>query len=408
MKTRRNLGLSCKALLRHRVRTALTISGTGIGVAAVLVMITIGEGAERELLAQVEAMGGNLLVVTAGRSDPLVGRSTSAGLVNTLKPSDAEAIARSCPAVERTAASIDRNLSIKYGILTARTSVRATTPEYEQIRDFRTVRGRYFTAEESRSSQRLTVIGSRVVETLFEGVDPIGQTIRVGRVPFEVIGILESKGASANAGSDEDNMMLIPLKTGLRRVFNVDYVTLVYVQVRDEADMDVAATQVSSVLRDRHQLDASGAPDDFRIDNQMLVLDAEREAAAAFQRLITALAAVALVVGGVGILSIMLLSIRERRNEIGLRIAVGAKRRDVRTQFIVEALILGTAGGATGLVVGLLAAISIGRATEWQTAISGEAIALALGAALAVSFVFGVFPAQSAAAQDPIESLRAE
>ena len=407
MKVRRNLRLSGRALLRHGVRTGLAISGTSIGVAAVVVMVAIGEGAERELLARVEAMGGKLLLVSAGRSPALVGRSTSGGLVTTLTPADADAIGRTADAVERTAASIDANLPVKYGSLTMRTSIRATTPDYELIRGFRALRGRYFTHDEDRDGLRLAVIGARVAATLFDGIEPLGETVRVGSVPFEVIGVLESKGSSANAASDEDNQILIPLRTGLRRVFNADYVMLVYTRVREDAEMGAAADQVAAVLRRRHRPDRAGA-DDFRIDDQFLVLEAERAAAASFQRLITALASVALLVGGVGILSTMLLSIRERRSEVGLRIAVGAKRRDVRTQFVVEALILGAAGGVTGLAAGLGAALAVGRATRWQTAVSGEAVAIAVGAALTVSLVFGVFPAHRAAALDPIRSLRAE
>ncbi len=408
MKIRRNFGFSRKALLRHRVRTALAISGTGVGVAAMLVMVAVGEGAERELMARIDAMGRNLLVVTARPAQPLVGRSTTGGLANTLTPADARAILDQIARIERAAPSMDDNLQVKYGTLATRTTVRATTPEFESIRNFRTIRGRYFTEEEDRARLRVAVLGSRVVETLFASIDPVGETVRIGRVPFEVIGVLESKGASLNSGSDEDNQILIPLRTGLRRVFNVDYLNLVYLQVREGEEMDAAAAEISSLLRRRHRLEVAAKPDDFRVRNQLVILEAERETAASFQRLITALASIALLVGGVGILSIMLLSIRERRNEIGLRVAVGAKRRDVRMQFLVEALILGGGGGLVGLAFGLAAAASIGWATEWRTVVSVPAVALAMGAALSISLVFGVYPAQRASALNPIESLRAE
>ena len=396
-----------KALTRHRLRTGLAISGTGLGVAALLVMVAVGEGAEQEIAAEIEALGGNLLLVLPERVDPLVGRSSRGSLAETLQPEDAEAIA-ALPSVAYAAASREAPLQVKYGILSISTSVRATTSEYQAIRDFQTVRGRYFTDQEAAEGRRVTVIGSRVAEQLFDGVDPIGRHIRVERVPFEVVGVLESKGATANAGSDEDDQILIPLRTGLRRVFNVDYVTLVYVEVPEEGSMDAAERDIASLLRDRHGLDRLARQDDFRIENQLLVLRAEREASASFRRLITALASASLAVGGVGILSIMLLSIRERRNEVGLRIAVGAKRRDVRTQFVVEALILGIAGGLVGLVLGVGMAAIVQNATEWAAVVSTPAIVLAAGSALAVALVFGVLPAQRAAALDPIESLRAE
>ncbi len=408
MRVRRNFALSRRALLRHRVRTALAVSGTAVGVAAVLIMVSLGEGAEREVLDQIEAMGRNVLVVAAGPAESLVGRSTRRGPVTTLKLSDADAITEECPAVALAAPVQDRPTRVRYGTLTHATNILGTTPDFGEIRNFRTSRGRHFTLEENRAGVRVALLGSHVAAVLFGGVDPIGETIRIGRVPFEVIGVLESKGMGVEGGSNEDDQIVIPIRTALRRVFNLDYLSMIWVQVRDGRDMDRAQAQITDLLRRRHRLDRRERPDDFRIQNQRLVLAAEMETAASFRRLITALASVALIVGGIGILSIMMLSIRERRGEIGLRVAVGAKRRDVRTQFLVEAVLLGVGGGLIGLFLGSLATASIEWGTEWRTVVSPPAVALALGAAFTVSVLFGVYPAQRAASLDPIEALRAE
>ena len=407
MRLGRNLSISSKALVRHPVRTGLAVSGTGVGVAAVLVMVAIGEGARAELVDRVNALGGNLLLVAATQIEPAVGRPGGPALAQTLVPSDATAIVREVPDVEAAAPSIDAPREVTYGRLSLSTSVRAVSPDYERVRNFRTARGRYFTRAEAMDRARVTVLGDRVARTLFGGSDPVGELVRVGRIPFEVIGVLEPRGASAEGGRDEDDQILIPLETGLRRVFNADYVTLLYVKVRDDAPLDRAEARISSLLRERHEVARRAGGDDFRVENQRLVVEASRRTSDTFRRVITGLAAVALVVGGVGTMSVMSLSIRERRSEIGLRVAIGAKRREVRSQFVSEALMLGGAGGLGGLLVGSAVAGAVGRLTAWRTEVSGPAIAIAIVAALAVSLVFGVGPARRAAALDPVDSLRA-
>ena len=233
MRLGRNLLLSAKALLRHRIRTALALSGTAVGVGAVLVMTSIGEGAEAEVIWEIEALGRNLLVVSAGDAPRVPWRRRTQPKVTTLTLDDADAILGQATEVGRVAPAQDRGRRVKYGTISTMTKVLGTTPDYEEVRNFRTVRGSYFTEEENRNSARVAVLGSRVRELLFPDEDPLGKTIRIGRIPFQVIGVLESKGATVDGLSEEDNQVVIPLQTALRRVFNLDFIKMIYVQVRD-------------------------------------------------------------------------------------------------------------------------------------------------------------------------------
>ncbi len=408
MRLARNVRLSQRALLRHWVRTVLALSGTAVGVGAVLVMISVGEGAQREVLAQIDALGRNMLVVNAGDAPRPEVRPRSASKVTTLRLSDVPALLRGSPSIDLAAPAQDGGRRVKFGTVNTFTTVRATTPEWATIRGFDLTAGRFFTADETRLNARVGVIGSQVKEVLFPGSDPLGQIIRVGRVPIEVVGVLESKGATVDGLSAEDNQVVVPIGTGLRRIFNVDHLKMVYTRVAEGREVEAAEAEMRAVLRDRHGLEHLGREDDFAIQNQALVLEAEMETVGSFRRLITGLGAVALVVGGVGILAIMLLSVKERTNEVGLRVAVGARRRDIRTQFLVESLLLGGLGGAFGVVAGVLVAWVVAHTTEWSTAVTAPALFIALGSALVIGVVFGVVPAQKAAGMDPIEALRAE
>ena len=408
MRLGRNLRLSARALLRHRVRTVLALSGTAVGVGAVLVMTAVGEGAEAEVLREIEALGKNLLVVSAADAARVPWRSRTEPKVTTLTEDDARALLAEAPAVARVAPAQDRQRRVKYGQISTGTKVLGTTPDYEEVRNFRLVHGRYFTDEENRLAARVVVLGARVRELLFPDEDALGKTLRIGRVPFLIIGVLESKGATVDGLSEEDNQVVIPLRTALRRVFNLDHLKMVYVQVRDGEDLQAAEAQIANVLRARHRTVPLGRTDDFAIQNQRLVLTARMETVSSFNRMILGLGSVALLVGGIGILSIMLLSVRERRNEVGLRVAVGARRQDILVQFLVEALGLGILGGLAGVLAGLAVAWGVGRGTDWDTVINGTALLVGLASALVVGTVFGVYPAQRAAAMDPIAALRAE
>ncbi len=408
MRLGRSLLLSTKALLRHRVRTALALSGTAVAVGAVLVMTAVGEGAEAEVISEIEALGRNLLIVNAGDAPRVPWRRRTQPKVTTLTLEDAAAILEEAPEVARIAPAQDRRRRVKFGQISTMTKVLGTTPDFEEVRDFRVVEGRYFTGEEDLRSARVVVLGSRVKDLLFPYQDPLGKTIRLGKIPFQVIGVLESKGATVDGLSEEDNQVVIPLQTALRRVFNLDYLKMVYVQVRNGDRLDLAETQIADILRVRHRMAQLERTDDFAIQNQRLILAARLQTVASFNRMILGLGGVALLVGGIGILSVMLLSVRERRNEVGLRVAVGARRRDILIQFLVESLFLGLLGGSVGVIVGLGVAWAVGRSTDWDTVINGTAISVGLISALGVGAVFGVFPAQRAAAMDPIEALRAE
>ena len=409
MKWVRNVTLSRKALWRYKARTILALTGTAIGVAAVLATVAIGEGAKREVVARVQAMGRNMLVVNAGRPERRGGRVNARGAtVETLTLGDADAILRQSGFVARVAPSHDDPKQITHLDRSTAATVRGTTPEYELIRAFPTSTGRFFTAEENRAGLRVAVLGSQVARRLFPDTDPIGQVIRIGRVPFEIIGVLITKGVTVDGTAEEDNQVIVPINTALRRVFNLDYLKMIYLEVTNDALMAEAEQEVAAILRERHRLARYGRPDDFAIQNQRVVMEAELATVASFRTMITGTGAVALVVGGVGILSVMLLSVRERRSEIGLRVAVGARRRDVWLQFLIEAVVLGGAGGLLGLMLGMGSSWIVSASTELTAVVTSTSIATAVVSALTVGMVFGVYPAFRAASWDPIDALRTE
>ena len=407
MKLYRNIRISRKTLFLHKLRTFLALLGITIGVAAVIIMVAIGEGAQREVLQQIEAMGTNLLVVSAGRVKTFAGRERQIGIVTTLKIRDSEAIAEDCSAVALAAPAQDRTLQVKYGNYSTLTKILGTFSAFQNIRNFPTVKGRFFTEEENKAALRIAVIGSQVFDNLFEGKDPIGETIRVRKIPFEVIGVLKSKGVSPE-GSNEDNQILIPINTAIRRVFNLNYLNSIYVSVKNRRSMATAEKQIAALLRERHRLDIRNKADDFTIQNQLTILETERVTTQTFTTLISGVAAISLFVGGIGILAVMSLAVKERTNEIGLRMAVGSRRKDIIVQFISEATILGFFGGFMGVFLGTSGAWIVETATKWQTAISLKPIVISLLFSLSVGLFFGVFPARKASLLNPIEALRAE
>ncbi len=407
MRLYRNIKLTRKTLFSHKLRTALSLIGITIGVATVIIMVAVGRGAQSEVVRLVKAMGTNLLVVNAGKSKTFAGRQSQSESVKTLSIEDSEAILLECPSVLMAAPAQDRTLPVKYEKIATKTRILGTTVDFPKIRNFEISEGLFFTEDDERAALRVAVIGYEVQKNLFGSEDPIGETIRIKNIPFRVIGVLSPKGLTGE-GANEDNVIVVPISTALRRVFNLDYIDTIYLRVKSQEAMAPAEREIRSLLRERHRLDRSGSPDDFTIQNQMTVLKAEEATRESFTLMITGIAAISLVVGGIGILAVMLLAVRERTNEIGLRMAIGARRQDILVQFLTEALILGFVGGLIGVGIGLTTTVGLGWATKWETVIPVDYIFLSLLFSLSLGLFFGVYPARRASMLYPIDALRAE
>jgi len=407
MKISRIVKISQKQLSSHKLRTALTLLGMIVGVSAVIITVAVGTGVQKEILSKIEDMGTNLLIVNAGQVRTFAGRKEVRGLVTTLSLRDVEAILNRCNSVSNAAPVQSKKMQVKFGNLSTNTTITGTTPEYQHIRKFYPGRGWFFSNEDNVFQRRVAVIGVSVVENLFETDDPLNKTILIGKIPFEIIGVMESKGVDIN-GVDQDNQIFIPIRTVLRRVFNLDYINAINIQATEENLMSTAQYQVRELLREQHRLNRKDAPDDFLIQSQEEIIKTHRQTTDSFTNLIGGIAAISLLIGGIGILSIMLISIKERTNEIGLRMAVGAKRKDVLTQFLIESAILSIEGGVIGIFLGISSSVIIGMFTKWPTSVSGVSIAIAVGFSLLIGTFFGVYPARKASKLDPIEALRSE
>ena len=404
MKFSTNLVLSCEILAAHKLRTLLSMTGIVVGVGAVVMMVSVGRGAEKRILGMIRNMGTNLIVVNAGQTRIVAGRQLQSENVVTLTPADAEALKHGCPSVNAVAPVVTDRVSAVREAENTNTTMLGIPRQGFAIRNIRLARGRFFTPEEDRARRRLALIGPTVAENLFPGTDPLAKQFRIGRVPFEVIGVTEPKGIDFN-GLDLDDVIFVPLNTAMRRLLNVPYVQSVYLQAKDSRLLDRAESEISQLLRDRHRL--RDELDDFAIQNQATLLATEREATRAMTLLTGSVAGISLLVGGVGILAVMLISVRERTMEIGLRRALGARRRDIRAQFLTESVIISLAGGLLGVIGGIAAAAGLSLPGYWEVAISWPAAALGFFFSVSVGIVFGLYPAIRAAELEPIDALRA-
>jgi putative ABC transport system permease protein len=405
VKLSRNIVLSLEILVAHKLRTLLSVIGIVVGIGAVVLMVSAGRGAQKQIVDRIQGMGTNLLIVNAGRTMIIAGRQRQMDTVRTLLVSDAQAIAKECPSVALAAPAVSKKLSVRWEDQDAITNVVGMSAEGFPVRNIAVASGRLFDAEETRAAKRVAILGATASANLFGNADPVGQQIRIGKVPFEVIGVAAPRGMDVN-GQDQDDVILVPLETAMRRILNVTHVQTVYIQARDSWALGSAEMEVASLLRQRHRLDSK--PDDFTIQNQATLLETERETTGSMTLLIGSVAGISLVVGGVGILAVMLMSVRERTREIGLRRAVGALRRDIRNQFLLESAILAGAGGVAGVVGGVGLSLAVSSLGYSPAMISWPAAAVAFAFSVAVGVFFGLYPATRAARLEPIEALRAE
>src|ERR1700680_4515001 len=402
--------IAFRALRINKMRSALTMLGIIIGVGAVIAMVAVGSGATERIQQQIASIGSNVVMVLPG-SITASGIRLGSGNAVTLTTDDAKAIARDCPSVEAVAPSSRSGAQVVYGNSNWATQILGTTPDYLSIRDIQIQNGAPFTQQDVDSDAKVALLGQTVVDNLFGGNDPVGQVIRIKKVPLTVVGTLVPKGQSPT-GQDQDDVVLLPITTAQKKVFGVNQaransVGSLMVQARGPQLIDSAEDEMSSVLRQRHHLQQN-QDDDFTIRNLEEVFKAQETSSQVMSILLAAIASVSLIVGGIGIMNIMLVSVTERTREIGLRQAVGAKTKDILTQFLVEAVTLSLLGGIAGILLGVLASKLISMFAQWSTLVSGGAILLAFVFSALVGVFFGFYPARQAALLDPIDALRYE
>lgn len=408
MRLLRNLRLSAHALGVHPLRTGLAVGGIAIGVAGVLVLGAVGAGARAAVLKRIERLGTDLLVVTPTQIAARAGRERRGILLaQTLVAADAAAIRRGSPAVARVAPVRDLGLTAKFGATATPTMVLGTTPEWLAIRGARLASGRFFTSAEGRSRERVVVLGAAVGAALFgDSLQPVGRTVRLGRAPFRVVGVLRPRGLNTTGSGSDDDKVLVPLQTAQRRLANRDELSLIFVQAGSSRTQEAAA-DIEAILRARHGRTPQMG-DDFRVENQQLLRATQLATQDSFRRLLAGLGLLSLLVGGGGVVSLMLLSVRERRFEIGLRVAVGARQGELLVQFLGESLLLASVGGALGILLGTAMGQLLGAMTRLEAQLTIDGFGAAVGAVILIGLGFGVWPAWRASRMDPIAALQAE
>jgi putative ABC transport system permease protein len=405
MKQRTLLKLAWASILKNKMRTLLTMLGIVIGVGAVIVMVAVGQGARSQIEASINGLGTNLILVLPG-STQQGGVSTGAQTFNRLTVEDAEKLKRE----GTTFAAVSPLITTRRVVITPngnwRTTINGVSTDYFTIRDWQVTSGDLFADGDVRAARKIALLGKTVADNLFNGVDPTGSQIQIGSVPFTVGGVLAPKGQNAE-GQDQDDVILVPYTTAQNRLSGWVRLSQILVSTLSPGDIPAAQQEITAIMREAHKL-GGDTPDDFTVRNQTEIAAAATSTTSVMSGLLAAIASVSLVVGGIGIMNIMLVSVTERIREIGLRKALGATPGAVRRQFLVESIVMSLLGGVIGLLVGYGGAILLGHLTGWNTVVPVSAVFIAVGFSAAVGVFFGYYPARKAAALNPIQALRYE
>lgn len=407
--------ISFRALGANKLRAGLTMLGVIIGVAAVIALLAVGQGASAAITEQVQGIGSNLIFVAPG-SFQQNGVRSAVGSATTLTLEDADGLFDSacCPDIARIAPVFQANVQVVAGGNNTNTTVTGTTPDYQQVRNFYVGTGRFIDARDNETLARTAVLGSATAQQLFAGRDPIGQSIKINRVPFKVIGVMKEKGGTGFFGQNQDDVIFVPIRTAQIRLFGNQSLTsngqrrvsVIYISARAEDRADQAVSQITQELRQRHHIQFQ--QDDFSVASQKDLLGALSQITNILTIFLGAIAAISLLVGGIGIMNIMLVSVTERTREIGIRKAVGAKRRDILVQFLMEAIALSVSGGIIGILLGAGIAFGVTQTGVITTVVELSSVVLAVSFSVGVGLFFGLYPAWRASALHPIDALRYE
>ena len=404
MKQSTLLKVASQSILKNKLRTLLTMLGIVIGVGAVIVMVAVGNGAQKMIESQISSLGTNLIIVMPGAGN-IGGANQGAGTFNRLTVDDAQKLKREATMLAGVSPVVSTRTQVIGGQGNWRTLINGVSLDFLTIRDWTTRSGDLFTDDDIRSGRKVAVLGATVANNLFPGGDPVGAQIQIGHVPFTVVGVLNAKGQNAG-GNDQDDVILMPYTTAQSRLSGNVRIGQILASAASAADIAPAQEEVASIMRESHKL--NGGDDDFTVRNQTEIAQAATSTTRVMSGLLAAIASISLLVGGIGIMNIMLVSVTERTREIGIRMAIGARGSDVLTQFLVESVVMSLLGGIVGLAAGYGGASLLGHVTGWTTSTPASAVAIAVGFSAAVGVFFGYYPARRAAALNPIQALRHE